>query len=50
MPSTTSSASAMPGTAFGLTKDTICMWSMPVVDSASISSILRAVGIGPFSI
>ena len=24
------------------------MWSMPVCDSASISAILRAVGIGPF--
>ena len=34
----------------GLTKDTIWMWSRPVLASASINSILRAVGIGPFSI
>src|ERR1700733_2509753 len=49
MPFTTSSASAMPGTALGLTKDTIWMWSSPVWESASISSILRDVGIAPFS-
>ena len=48
MPFTTSSASAMPGTALGLTKDTIWMWSRPVCDSASINSILRAVVIAPF--
>ncbi len=46
---TTSSASAMPGTRFGLTNDTTWMWLSPVSDSASISSSLRSVGIGPFS-
>src|ERR1700733_15352560 len=49
MPFTTSSASAMPGTALGLTKDTIWTWSSPVWESASISSIFREVGIAPFS-
>src|ERR1700682_4504942 len=49
MPCTTSSASAMPGTAFGLTKETIWIWSIPVCASASISAILRVVGIAPFS-
>src|SRR5262249_18972578 len=50
IPRTTSSASAIPGTALGLTKETIWMWSRPVCDKASISAILRAVAIGPFSI
>src|SRR3984957_17035257 len=49
MPCTTSSASAMPGTAFGLTKETIWIWSIPVCASASISAIFRAVGMAPFS-
>src|SRR5262249_12250525 len=40
----------MPGTALGLTKETIWMRSSPVCDKASISAILRAVEIGPFSI
>ena len=39
----------MPGTAFGLTKETIWIWSIPVCASASISAIFRAVGIAPFS-
>src|SRR5687767_14529192 len=50
MPRTTSSASAMPGTFFGFTKDTICRCFNPVSDSASISSTFRAVGIDPDSI
>jgi hypothetical protein len=41
---------AMPGTAFGLTNETIWMWSSPVCASASTSAILRTVAIGPFSI
>src|SRR5689334_11238806 len=40
----------MPGTRFGLTNETIWMCLSPVSASASMSSILRAVGIGPFSI
>jgi len=40
----------MPGTNFGFTNETIWIWSRPVCDSASISAILRAVAIGPFSI
>src|ERR1700712_1338043 len=49
MPATTASASAMPGTAFGLTNETICIDRMPTCDSASISAILRAVSMGPRS-
>ena len=43
------SASAIPGTRRGLTNETVWMWLSPVSDSASISSTLRSVAIGPFS-
>ncbi len=50
MPRTTSSASAQPGTRRGLTKEATWMRVSPVSLRASISSILRAVGMGPGSI
>ena len=48
MPATTSSASAMFGTSFGLTNETIWIVFRPVPLSALMNSILRAVGIGFF--
>jgi len=49
-PATTSSASAQPGTIFGLTNEAAWMWCSPVWASASISLILSFVLIGPGSI
>src|ERR1700722_4498441 len=45
-----SSAPAIPGTCFGLTKDATWMRCTPVSESASISATLRSVAIGPLSI
>jgi hypothetical protein len=49
-PATTSSASAQPGTIFGLTNEAAWTWCSPVSASASTSLILSAVLIGPGSI
>jgi hypothetical protein len=47
---TTSAASAIPGTRFGLTKDTVSMCFRPVAASASIRRALSRAAIGPGSI